>query len=259
MEIRELNGKELDGVAKWITEAFLNTDGLNLSEKGMHSVFDYIETHGESLSYFGAFEEDRMTGLLGYDTDRFHLALCFVRTEMRGKGIGHELLKHFISFAGRQQIARITVHASEDAEKMYREFGFEPCGDFLDFQGVKVRPMEYLLDRSALGQAVHVTVDRPMGTFHEHYPDLIYPCNFGYVDEVLKDSGEFQDAYVIGPEEPVEVFEGVVVAVIYRSDDLTSRWVVAKDRTVAHEQIINTIGLLEQYHDTRMIWLDEKR
>ena len=32
-----------------------------------------------------------------------------------------------------------------------------------------------------LGQIVTVTVDRKMGTRHPHFPELVYPVNYGYI------------------------------------------------------------------------------
>lgn len=78
-----------------------------------------------------------------------------------------------------------------------------------------------------LGKIVTVTVDRPLGSRHPRYPELIYPINYGYVAGVMGGDGEAQDAYVLGVDMPLETFEGRVIAVIHRLDDEEDKWGVA--------------------------------
>lgn len=76
---------------------------------------------------------------------------------------------------------------------------------------------------------VTVTVDRPLGTVHPQYPDMIYPVNYGYVKDVIAGDGEEQDAYILGVREPVESFAGVRIAVIRRLNDAEDKWVIAPE------------------------------
>ena len=119
--------------------------------------------------------------------------------------------------------------------------------------------MEYLMVEEALGRRVTVTVDRPYGSLHPHYPDTEYPCNYGYVEEVLAADGEYQDAYIIGVYEPVDTFSGIVAAVVFRRNDCESKWIVTKDGTCDRQEVIDTIGVIEQYFDTRIIWLEDHK
>ena len=41
--------------------------------------------------------------------------------------------------------------------------------------------------------------------------------------------GEAQDAYVLGAEEPLERFEGVVIAIYHRTNDVEDKWIVSLD------------------------------
>ena len=80
-----------------------------------------------------------------------------------------------------------------------------------------------------IGEIVTVTVDRPMGSRHPEYPDMIYPINYGYIKGVIAPDGEEQDAYVLGVDEPISEFCGRVVAIIHRLDDVENKLVVAPD------------------------------
>lgn len=77
-----------------------------------------------------------------------------------------------------------------------------------------------------IGKIVKVTMDRPLGSEHPVY-SFIYPINYGYVEGILAGDGEYQDAYVLGVSEPVDSFEGEVIAIIRRKDDVEEKWVVA--------------------------------
>jgi inorganic pyrophosphatase len=77
-----------------------------------------------------------------------------------------------------------------------------------------------------IGDKVKVIVDRQLGSEHPVYA-FIYPINYGYVEGILAGDGEFQDAYILGVKEAVESFEGEVIAIIHRKDDIEDKWVVA--------------------------------
>lgn len=74
---------------------------------------------------------------------------------------------------------------------------------------------------------VKVSIDRPIGSKHPNHKGLIYPVNYGYVEDVLGGDGEWQDVYVLGISEPINAFEGIVIAVIYRHNDIETKWVVS--------------------------------
>ncbi len=76
---------------------------------------------------------------------------------------------------------------------------------------------------------VTVIVDRPLGTYHPEHKDLYYPVNYGYVEGIFAPDGEEQDAYILGVDESVGSFTGVVSAVIHRKNDVEDKWVVTHE------------------------------
>ncbi len=108
--------------------------------------------------------------------------------------------------------------------------------------------------RAALGRRVRVTVDRPLGTRHPEHRDTVYGLNYGYVADVLAADNEWQDAYVYGVAKPVEFFEGEVVAVIHRLNDVEDKWVVAKpgEKPTA-EEIRAATAFAEKYFQSEII------
>ena len=105
-----------------------------------------------------------------------------------------------------------------------------------------------------LGTTVKVTVDRPLGSCHPQYPDMRYPVNYGYVDDVMGGDGEPQDAYILGVFSPVDTFEGSVVAIIRRLNDTEDKWVVAPEGyTATAEQIQSALHFQEQYFRSEIL------
>lgn len=105
-----------------------------------------------------------------------------------------------------------------------------------------------------IGKTVTVTVDRPFGSHHPVHKELRYPVNYGYVDGVMAPDGEEQDAYVLGVDEPVEVFVGKVVAVIHRKNDVEDKWVVCpSDKSFTRKEIIEQVKFQEQYFESEVI------
>lgn len=115
------------------------------------------------------------------------------------------------------------------------------------------------LGHLALGKTVTVFTDRPLGTYHPEKPNMYYPINYGYVKSLIGGDGEEQDAYILGVDTPVDSFQGVVCAVIYRSDDSEDKWVVApKDAVLDQAEIADAVHFQEQFHFGKIECLYEK-
>ena len=94
-------------------------------------------------------------------------------------------------------------------------------------------------------------IDRPLGSAHPRYPDMIYPVNYGEVPGVMAPDGEGQDVYVLGVNVPLESFTGPRIAVIHRRDDIETKWVLAPEgMTFTAEEILAAVHFQEQYFDS---------
>ncbi len=111
-------------------------------------------------------------------------------------------------------------------------------------------------EKNVLGTTVTVTVDRPLGSVHPEHADIVYPVNYGYVENVMGGDGDWQDAYVLGVDAPLQSFTGVVVAVIARKNDVETKWVVApKGVTFTCEEIEEQTSFQEKYFDIEITML----
>ena len=105
-----------------------------------------------------------------------------------------------------------------------------------------------------IGQTVTVTVDRPLGSAHPDYPEMIYPVNYGYIAGLMAPDGEEQDAYILGVSQPVEQFTGRIIAIVRRADDVEEKWVVCPpDQNFTKQEIAELVRFQEQYFQSEII------
>lgn len=108
--------------------------------------------------------------------------------------------------------------------------------------------------QTIIGTTVRGTIDRPLGSRHPRFPDMIYPINYGYVDDVIAGDGQEQDVYVLGSDQPLNTFEGKVIAVYHRFNDVEDKWIVSIDSTdYTDEEILQAIHFQEQYYEGELI------
>ena len=110
-----------------------------------------------------------------------------------------------------------------------------------------------------LGKIVPIKIDRPMGSAHSQYTDMIYPINYGYIPGTESGDGEETDVYLLGVDEPVQEYTAKIIAVVYRTDDSEDKLVAAPVGMNFHAaQIRKAIHFQERFFRTR-IKLDPAR
>jgi inorganic pyrophosphatase len=93
---------------------------------------------------------------------------------------------------------------------------------------------------------VKVIIDRPIYSEHPEHKGLIYQLNYGYVEGIIAPDGEEQDCYIMDVDVPIKEYEGNVIAVIKRLDDIEEKWVVSNgDFTI--DEIREKTHFQEQY------------
>lgn len=112
--------------------------------------------------------------------------------------------------------------------------------------GIKVSPI--------VGKKVKGIIDRPLGSHHPRHPEMIYPINYGFVEGIMAPDGAEQDVYVLGADKPIWNFEGIVIAVYHRTNDVEDKWIVSLDGSdYTDEEILKTINFQEQYFKGRLL------
>lgn len=107
--------------------------------------------------------------------------------------------------------------------------------------------------RPWIGRTVSVTIDRPLGSRHPEFPEVIYPVNYGFIPGTRSAvDDEPIDAYVIGPTQAVQTFHGVVVGIIVRAGD-EIKLVVTDGIRLSAEEIRKHTQFQEQYFSSTII------
>lgn len=99
-----------------------------------------------------------------------------------------------------------------------------------------------------IGKTVSGKVDRPLGSRHPQNPDMVYPVNYGYVEGVMAEDGAEQDVYIFGTDEPLSEFEGKVIKVFHRFNDIEDKWIVSLNGAdIPEDKILGDIAFQEQF------------
>lgn len=112
----------------------------------------------------------------------------------------------------------------------------------------RLEPQEWL------GRRFKVVIDRPLGSHHPN-GSFTYELNYGFVPGLVAPDGEELDAYVLGPTAAVDEFEGEVVAVVLRRDDVEDKLVVAASPYTTSE-VTAAVLFQEQFFDSRVVTAD---
>ena len=126
--------------------------------------------------------------------------------------------------------------------------------EFIDSEGNHIEITATYKLNEIIGKTVTVTVDRPLGSFHPKYKDMLYTVNYGYIDGLIAQDGEEQDAYILGVNKAVDTFTGRIIAVIRRADDVEEKWVVCPENTTfSKDEIIKQVEFQEKYFKSEII------
>ena len=112
---------------------------------------------------------------------------------------------------------------------------------------------------SYLGKTVRIKIDRPIGYVHKKPgKPLVYPINYGYIPGVLGGDGEELDVYLLGVDEPVEEFEGRIIGIVYRQNDVEDKLIMAPVGAAFDKKTIEKqIDFQEKYYITSVEALDK--
>lgn len=65
-----------------------------------------------------------------------------------------------------------------------------------------------------IGEKFLLAIDRPLGSVHPRYPNLVYELNYGFILGTLAADGSEIDGYLFGVNEQVSQCEGFCIAII---------------------------------------------
>lgn len=149
MTIKRLNRKEIEGALPLVWDVFCKYEAVNYPEDGKEAFRNAIhsEEYLNMLTAYGAFDGDRLIGIIATRNNGSHIALFFVAGEYHKRGIGRKLFENCLA---NNDSSRITVHSSEYAVGIYERLGFLQIDDMQEDAGIRYIPMEF--KRQTLGK-----------------------------------------------------------------------------------------------------------
>lgn len=179
------------------------------------------------------------------------IGFVYTFPDYRGSRRAGKLLEYAYSLAKAESHKHIYISTGETG--LYEKYGYSFWKMMKDINGEDSRV--YKTDivakdyREVLGLTVSGVVDRPLGSVHPKYPEMIYPVNYGYVEGVFAGDGAEQDVYILGTDQPIKTFSGRVIAVYHRLNDCEDKWIVSltDEGCPEREEILDAIAFQEQY------------
>lgn len=140
--IRLLTSGETDAALSLAWKVFMEYESPDYAPEGTEE-FKKCLNDGDFLAglrYYGAFDGDRLVGLLAIREQRCHICFFFVDGEYHRRGIGTRLFKRMREdFSGRT----ITLNSSPYGLPFYKALGFTATDSEQTVSGIRFTPMEY--------------------------------------------------------------------------------------------------------------------
>lgn len=140
MVIKVLKQDKVKYATELAWRVFLKYEAPEYSEEGTRNFYKAINDFNylKMLKIYGAFEDERLVGVLSTRNDGEHIALFFVDEEYQGKGIGRLLFER----AAKDNVSgKMTVNAAPYARDIYLKLGFKQTDDELLSDGIRYIPM----------------------------------------------------------------------------------------------------------------------
>ena len=125
MKIREINVKDIDNIVDFIWNVQIEFDQIPsiFQDEESKEIFKsgVLENMNKSLKFFGAFEENKMIGIIGFDKN--NILYLYVLKEYQGKNIGTVLLRFTLELL--REYDTVLIETVETAKKFYKKNGFK--------------------------------------------------------------------------------------------------------------------------------------
>lgn len=146
MIIREIKSAERKTAVTLIWNTFLRYEAADYSLEGVESfrAFIFNDKILDTLEFFGAFEKDKLLGVIATNQNRKHICCFFVDANSQRMGVGRKLWE-YIRINNPNDV--ITVNSSPCAVPAYHKFGFIDTGTEQVTDGIIYTPMKYEFDK----------------------------------------------------------------------------------------------------------------
>lgn len=144
VQVRTLENRETTEALALVWDVFLQFEAPDYSQEGIdafrQSIYD--PEYEKKLTLYGAFQDEKLVGVLATRSGGSHIALFFVRREYQRQGIGRKLFETAVK---NNKSGEITVHSSPFAVPVYEKLGFAATDREQIVTGIRYLPMKIRL------------------------------------------------------------------------------------------------------------------
>ena len=229
-----------------IAKSFDNKTYLLLSNS-TNDIFETLdEEYGKSSYGKYKYSKDQLYWI-GYIYRCFAIIFNLSSKQVYRLINGKEIIKYYNTYH--------TFDIVEAAKEIAENINYDYTNDINDLALKYMRKL-FIQDKlkDMLGKQVEVIVDRPLGSKHPEYIDTTYNLNYGYIKDIKAADQEYQDAYILGVNEPLLKYNGKVIAIIDRKNDFEDKLIVSdKNNEYTNSEIRELIKDNEKYFKYRII------
>ena len=142
VSIRKLSEEEKSTALDLAWRVFSEYESPDYSKEGIEEFKKCLhdEEYLDGIEYYGAFDGERLIGLVGIRSDKKHICFFFVDGKYHRRGIGTKLFK-----AVRQDYPNqtITLNSSPYGVPFYHALGFTDTDKEQTVNGIRFTPMKY--------------------------------------------------------------------------------------------------------------------
>lgn len=142
VSIRKLSAEERASALDLAWRVFSEYESPDYGEEGIEEFWKCLHDEGylAGIEYYGAFDGDRLIGLVGIRSDRKHICFFFVDGEYHRQGIGTRLFK---AVCQEYPDHIITLNSSPYGVPFYHALGFKDTDKEQTVNGIRFTPMKY--------------------------------------------------------------------------------------------------------------------
>lgn len=243
MEIRKLAKKEYDTALQLAWNVFCKFEAIDYPEEGKQAFYRAIHSaeYLAMLDVYGAFNGEKMVGVLATRSLGSHIALFFVDGEYHKRGIGRQLWEKMLAETTSNYI---TVHSSLYAVEVYHKLGFVQTGDVEEEDGISYVPMEYDVLKKARTTLVCALAQPWVRRERIYLDELEAASSLIHMSELdrirvmhYSNDYSFLDGYMIWKECDVEKLANLLTVILDISEAQYAIAKASKDFTELRENI----------------------
>ena len=172
MVIRKIGENETKEALELVLRVFMQYEAPDYSDEGVETfkrTAIYNVEYISSIAIYGAYENDKMVGVIATRNNGSHIALFFVDGQHHRKGIGKMLFQTVLDQSTAEEI---TVNSSPYAKEVYHHLGFKDTAPEQITEGIRYIPMLYKKNASNIALWISMLEDKDTSIAYKALQEL---------------------------------------------------------------------------------------